>query len=237
LICPNCKNEKLDKDICPQCKLSETEALSATAENYRLKGNTKLAIEFYNRYLRLEPTSADILRKKANALHMEAIASKEEILFNQANDALLFVLNKDWDWEKGHHYRVNLFFHFGKLENLKREYETIFLEDEIRREICKVVLKIITLTEKFNQEKLDTSSTDSNSEKDVKILRRTFLPLIIGLPILLSAVYATTSELGAKDSNNVLMMTGVFMLLGVSILILILFCMRTYRTLKKEKAD
>lgn len=234
MICPSCKNEKWDKDVCPQCHLDEKAALLIRAETYGLEGKHDLELEFYNRYLRIEPTSINILIKRANNLHIAAISSSEERLFNQANEALLFIIEKDWSLEKAHYYRVNLFFHFGKLNILKTEYEQMCLGNEIRKKVCDDILKVISLTEKFNQGHLGSSV---NAAFDGNVLLKSFLPLLIGLPLLLGAVYRTVLLLSAKEENDTVMAAGIFMLLGASILILILFCMRSYSMAKKKKVS
>jgi hypothetical protein len=231
LICPKCRNEKLTQDVCPQCGLTEREALLQAAQSSRQEGKISSAISFYDKYLRLEPASAEILRQKAICLYLEAVKSKEQNWFDQANRTLVFELEKDWNWESGHQYRIDLFFSFGRLEELEAEYRQVQTADELKQAVCSNVLKIIQLTKKFKDENF--LFADSAPKAKWSWLRKAW-PLLL-LPIVLWGMFLLSDSTPSKDPEYFSWIPFVWVLMGISVILLLLIAMKLNRYDAKKK--
>jgi tetratricopeptide (TPR) repeat protein len=157
MICPNCKNEKWSEEVCPQCGLDQKTALLTQGDLYQKQGRALEAVRFYEDYLRLDPGQWDVLRKRAISLYGAALSAGTKPLFEKADQALALALDKEWDWEQGHQFRVNLFYASGDLKELEQIYSRIGLDRPDRREIAEKTLKVIQLTEKFAKPASDGS--------------------------------------------------------------------------------
>lgn len=233
MICPQCKNEKLDEDICHECGLSEKEALKSVADTLQREGRTALAIEFYQKYLLLDPDSIEVLRKKSSCLCLEAMGRGTVSMFDAANEALMQTLHKEWGWEKGHQFRVDLFSRFGKLADLREEYENIARQDAPRKESCEDIVKIIKLTEKFKNEP-PAVLTELNQEDKLFAVLKNFWPLFVGAMIGWVAIEVTASFV-SDDKNNKLIVFLLRGFLGFSLLGLLVMNVLSYRKNKDQK--
>ncbi len=161
MICPNCKNEKWSEEPCPQCGLDQKAALLTQGDLYQQQGRDLEAAKFYEDYLRLDPDQWDALRKRAIAFYSAALASGNKPLFDKADQALALALDKEWDWEQGHQFRVNLFYASGNLKELEQVYSRISQQNPPRKEMAEKTLKVIQLTEKFAKPGPDGSASAS----------------------------------------------------------------------------
>jgi hypothetical protein len=231
LICPKCKNEKLDRDICPRCGLSECEALLQTAQSFHQEGNISSAIEFYGRYLRLKPSNTEVSRQKVICLYLEAVKSKKPEWFDQANRALVLELEKDWNWEPGHQYRIDLFSSFGKLKELEEEYLRIQTSGETKRAVCANLLKIIRLTKKFKEENL--TFANSAPKTNLSWLRKAW-PLLL-IPVVLLGLFSLSDSSTSKDPEYFSWAPFIGIILGLLIVILLLVALKLNRQNPKNK--
>jgi tetratricopeptide (TPR) repeat protein len=233
LICPNCKSEKWESVLCPKCGLNKEDALLSAAELYRKEGKIRLAIENFDKYLQLNPDSFTVRCENVNCLCLEAIAQQELSLFNKANDELRNLLLTKWDWEQGHQYRLDLFYHFGRLKDLLTDYEQIGRKDENRKGVCEKVINIIHLTNKF-QNNPPNVTTNLESDFDRVLLLKSFWPLAFGLPVLLWAAYSVSTFPHAKDEGNIVFLFFIFVIFGLIIVMLFFVSMKLYRAKKRE---
>ena len=149
MICPNCKNEKWNEEVCPRCGLDSKAAFLAQGDLYQQQGRALEAAKFYEETLRLDPDQWDVLRKRAIVLYCAALSAGAKPLFEKADQALALALDKEWDWEQGHQFRVNLFYAFGDLKEIEQVYAKISRENPPRKEMADKILQVIQLTEKF----------------------------------------------------------------------------------------
>jgi hypothetical protein len=230
LICPKCRNEKLDQDVCPQCGLAEREALLQAAQLSRQKGNISSAIDFFDRYLHLEPDNIEVKRQKIACLYLETVKSMEPSRFDQVNRMLALGLERDWNWETGHQYRINLFSSFGRLNELEEEYLRIRASDETKQAVCVKVLNIIQLTKKFKEE--TPLSADSAPNARLSWLRKAW-PLLL-LPIVLWGMFKLSDTSASKDPEYFSWMPFVWIILGILVILLLLVAMKLNRYNSKK---
>lgn len=232
MICPKCKNEKLGEDVCPKCGLSQKEALGSLATSLQMEGKIAGAIEIYDQYLRLEPDAIEVLRKKAVCLCLEAMATKNNLLFQTANETLLRGLGDDWNWEKGHQCRVDLFSRFGKLPDLLGEYESVAKQDNAKKNNCEKVVGIIRLVEKFKSE-TEPVVTAVGRDNEFIIIWKCFWPSLFGA-LVVWAVMNISSWFVSVDSGNNIGFISLKAILGFSLLSLIFLNILSYRKEKKS---
>ena len=148
MLCPNCKNEKWNEEVCPRCGMDSQAALLSKGDLYQQEGRPLDAARCYEQYLKLSPDSWDVARKRAICLYAGAL-SRQDGPFAQADQALAQALEQEWDWEQGHQFRVNLAYAYGRLEEVRDYYEKTAAENLERREQADKTMKIILLTERF----------------------------------------------------------------------------------------
>lgn len=233
MICPRCKNEKFAEDVCPKCGSNQKEALLALADSLRRENKTRAAIDNYDKYLLLDPDSKEVFQKKAIAHYAEAIAQNDISLFQKTNEILARSLEDDWDWEEGHQYRVELFSRFGKLTDILEEYQQIALRDNLKREVCQKIIKIIQLIDRFKNEKEPVSTTLAK-EDELSVLWKCFWPSLLGgLIVWVVVAFPSLVVFGDNDNNY-----GIYSLrvaLGISLLSLLVLNILSYRKEKKSE--
>jgi tetratricopeptide (TPR) repeat protein len=149
MLCPNCKNEKWNEEVCPRCGMDPQTALLSKADLYQQEGRHLDAARYYEDYLKLEPGQWDVVRKKAVALYGAALKAQDKNSFTKADQALAEALEQEWDWEQGHQFRVNLSYEYGRLEDIKDQYERAAAQTPARKGQAEKAMKIILLTERF----------------------------------------------------------------------------------------
>ncbi|MGH7738713.1 MAG: tetratricopeptide repeat protein, partial [bacterium] len=142
MLCPNCKNEKWNDETCPHCGMDHPAAILAQADHYHRDGLNIQAARQYEEYLRLDPDRWEVSRKRAIAWYGETVSTKNKSLFDKADQALAQTLDQDWDWEQGHQFRVNLYYAFGRLEEMTQEYSKTLAEVPERAIMAAKVLKV-----------------------------------------------------------------------------------------------
>ena len=148
MLCPNCKNDKWNEEVCPRCGMDQKTALLAQGDFYQQEGRHLDAARYYEDYLKLDPGQWDAVRKRAVALYVAALGAKAKNNFTRADEALAKALGQEWDWEQGHQFRVNLSYEYGQLENIKDQYE-LAAQNPARKDQTDKTMKIILLTERF----------------------------------------------------------------------------------------
>lgn len=236
MICVQCKNEKWEEAICPVCGLGEKEALLTRADQFRGEGSHALAAEYYGKYLEHDSGNIDVLTRKANALYLEAVSRREKVFFDKAEESLAAVLQKDWNWETGHQLRVDLYFCFGMLDELAREYEKILNEDGPRKNKALDILKVIQLTKKFKESPPDVF-TEMNNSGEWTLMLKGFWPLLTGVPLLLWVAYEFASAPRAREDNNVPVLFFVLMIIALTIVLLIYVSMKMYKGNRKKRKE
>jgi tetratricopeptide (TPR) repeat protein len=221
MLCPNCKNEKWNEEVCPQCGLDQTTALLKQGDLYQQQGRALDAAKFYEEYLRLDPDQWDVLRKHAIVLYRAALSAGTKPLFERADQALALALNKEWDWEQGHQFRVNLFYAFGDLKEIEQVYARIGRENPPRKEIADKTLQVIQLTEKFAQPDSDSPSAKPAPPRPINPWVFILLPLIPFCLWLIQGLLFPSDAQDLKSNPNTLFI-GDFVLLvcGLGLVVL-----------------
>jgi len=220
LICPFCKNEKLNQSFCPSCGLDEEQALLEAARERQKGGKWTQARDYYGRYLQRRPQDLEVRKESAFCSWKEAVQLGTSESGEKAERELAQALAGDWDWEAGHQYRVQLSCLRGNLTGLKAEYHRVAQVDGNRRPMAEKILRVVELMEEFRH-KLPDAATGLPEATDWKTLFRVFAPLLTGL--LLSAAVSTVF-LGGEHSSGV-----VYRFLSMSLLLdFILFVLSFY---------
>jgi tetratricopeptide (TPR) repeat protein len=180
MICPYCRNEKMDNPTCPGCGLGEKEALFKAAELYWTEGRQELAVDYYGRYLSLEPGDFDVASKRASYLCSMARERRDPKLFEMADGQIARILEGHWDWQAGHQSRVDLYFCFGKLDSLLAEYERISAQDPSRADLCAEMTRLIRLVMRFKEEKPQVPESLKGEEETSRVLE-SFWPLLLAI--------------------------------------------------------
>lgn len=180
MICPYCKHEKMDAVSCPQCGLGEKEALLKAADLYWAEGKQELAVDYYGRYLALQPGDFDVACKRASYLCSMAQDRRDPVLFTKTDGQLVQILQGHWDWQAGHQRRVDLYFCFGKLDELVAEYQKTGEQDPSRASRCAEVIRLIQLVRRFKDE-LPMVPESLRGEDELSLLFRSFSPLLLGI--------------------------------------------------------
>ena len=235
MICVQCKNEKWSQDICPNCGWGDREASLAKADQFRQSGRYLSAIDFYNKVLSADPENMDVQMLKANCLYLEAVSTHKKSFFDQARGSLEQILQKKWDWEKGHQLRVDLFLSFGSLDELAKEYEPVANVEGPKKRIAQDIVRIIQLSKKFKENPPDVIVEVNLTNEWVKLLKSFwFLPL--GIPPLLWLAYKFSSDPHSKEESGTPGLFLVLMIITLMIIAVIYIGMKLYRgNQKKEK--
>lgn len=232
-VCPSCKKEKWNQDICPHCGLGEKEALLRMADLYWREEENGPAIDLYDKYLVLEPDDIDVAFKRAGCLCAEAFSRRSRSLFQKADQEILRILENHWDWQTGHRYRIDLYSRFGDLRILIKEYDKVHRRHASREPSCDKIIRNITLVTHFKEDPpLVHRSLDDLGE--AVLLWRSFWPLILGLLgfWIVSRGFSSLMELHRPD-----MAKKIFLLqslLSMAMLGLFLWGVANYRKIKKN---
>lgn len=231
MICPNCKNEKWDADTCPQCGLDGKTALLSLADTLRKAGKWRQAAETYDKYLALAPGVKDVKRRKASCL-CQAAATSDPALFDMAGVFLGQLLEEDWDWEEGHLLRMDLFYHFGKLDVLLNEYQQTGFRNENRKAYCDQMIRVIRLTDQFRKNPPVVHTSLEGEGGRLSWLKK-YWPLVIGLPLVVLAVVKVSTTPHSKDEGNFLFLFLAYVILGLIVLVLFFATMQLSKGGKK----
>lgn len=148
MICPNCKNEKWEKDVCPVCGLAEWDAWEAVGVRAHSQGRFPQAVAAYEKVLESNPHDPGAARGRALSLAAWAETTSDPELFERAQAAFSGILEADWGWMEGHQVRLRLHQRSGRLEELLEKYRTSGPEGDgepIRAEM----IRVLELTRKF----------------------------------------------------------------------------------------
>lgn len=148
MICPNCRNEYFDEPVCPQCGKDEISALRVAAEGYDLQERFDLSMEYWGKVLRKAPSDIEALRKRAVAGYRKAQGSANETSLRQSWSAVQEALERDWSWEIGHQYLVQIADKLGTLEELEKEYQESEKDPE-RAEMGRRMVWVIQLVRQY----------------------------------------------------------------------------------------
>ncbi len=170
----------MDASACPHCGLQEKEALLKAADIYWAEGKQDLAVDYYGRYLALEPSDFDTACKRASYLCSMARERRDTLLFQKADQGIAGVLRDHWDWKAGHQNRVDLYYCFGKLGDLLAEYQKTGERDPARAAACGETIRLIQLVARFQGEKPGVSES-LREEDDTSLLVRSFWPLLLAI--------------------------------------------------------
>jgi hypothetical protein len=205
--------------------MSEKAALLKRAEILRQEGRCDAALVWYEKYFHREPGDRETRKQWIDCLYLEAIAKSDDAHFKQANQALMEYLEKDWDWQRGHQLRIDLFYHSGKLDILKKDYEQLQQQDKSREGKCKDIIRIIELMEKFKQSPI-VVQTELPNEENFRTWFGSFWPLLTGVPILLWVAYEICTFPFSTDQDNFIVVFMVMMILCLAVLGLFFFSMK-----------
>lgn len=232
MICPFCKIEKWEADPCPQCALSEKQALFKVAEDFRVLGEIPKALEYLEKLLLLEPNHPEGGRQRAALLCRFALERKEETWFKRASDSMTETLEGDWTWEKGHQIRTNLYHGFGKLETLLKIYQEL-AKDSWRKPVCEESMRGIRLMMDF-QRNPPNFSTTLPEEAFSTLAVKNWIPSIAALFCLLaSSLGISFSSHSSGEKGNVPLLVFLTIVAAGSSLIL-LNGLREFFWLKKK---
>jgi tetratricopeptide (TPR) repeat protein len=236
LICRNCRNEKLDSDICPECGLSDKDALLASAEALNQKGKTTAALEAYETYLRSQPNDFEIEKKQALLQCRNAIEKAAGQAFEAADQSISSALEKEWEWNQGHQKKLDLYFSYGKLKELEAFYSEIHKNSPDRSGQCDLMIKSIRAIEKF-RENLPAVSSEVGGSRILHLMIKGFWPLLLGTPFLMWSAYTLARMNFAADPYNFKMAFFGYLIIALIWLGLFLISMRLHRQIKETKKE
>lgn len=234
MICPYCKHEKLDAPSCPQCGLAEKEALLKAAGLYWTEGKQELAVDYYGRYLALEPGDFDVACKRASYLCSMAQDRRDPLLFEKADKQITQILQGHWDWQAGHQSRMDLYFCFGNLDSLLADYQKIAGQDPVRAARCVEVGRLIQLMMRFKEEQPEVPDS-LKGESEASLLLKSFFPLILGIVFCL--VYTAIYPISFSDSAGSKLAYFEVAFLGVAIMGLGILGIWQYQKGRKRAAS
>jgi hypothetical protein len=233
LICPLCKNEKWNNDICPNCGLGEKEALLARANELKKREMYLEAGDLFQKFLQLEPGQKSALRMLAVCLSIETISRRDVVLYERARAALTQALDSDWLWDQGHQFQIDLSICFQKQADLINDYEKMSLNNEARKSVSERMIKVIRLTEKF-KDNPPVVSTNLTSDFGGMSFFKKYWIVLLGLPILLFAIYEVPNIFYGNKEKISFLAPFIFLTLGAGILVLILMGLNIYRKNKES---
>jgi tetratricopeptide (TPR) repeat protein len=236
LICRNCRNEKLDSDICPECGLSEKDALLASAEALSLQGKTTAALEAYAAYLHFQPDAFEIEKKQALLKCRSAMEKATDQAFEAADHGISAVLEREWDWQEGHQRKLDLYFSYGKLKELETFYSEVDKNSPDRSGQCALMIKSIRTIEKF-RENLPVVSSEVGGSRIFYLMIKGFWPLLLGTPFLMWSAYTLARMNFAADPYNFKMAFLGYLIIALIWLGLFLISMRLHRQNKETKKE
>ena len=189
----------MDAVSCPQCGLGEKEALLKAADLYWAEGKQELAVDFYGRYLSLEPGDFEVACKRASYLCSMAQDRRDPALFAKADGQLVQILKDHWDWKAGHQSRIDLHFCFGKLDGLLSDYQKTGEQDPSRAAGCAEVIRLVQLVRRFKDEQ-PTVPDSLRGEDEGSLLLKSFFPLMLG--IVFTFFFTTIYPPSFEDANS-----------------------------------
>jgi tetratricopeptide (TPR) repeat protein len=233
LICPCCKNEKLEADICPNCSLGQKEALLKAADECWGQEKPDQAIEYYGKYLALQPDDFDIACKRADCLCLLTLRRRDQALFKQADHDLLQILENHWDWETGHRHRMDLYGLFDKLELLVQEYDKIHRRNPSRAESCDKIIHNIKLVSRFKNAPPLVPATPADTS-EAFVLWQSFWPLLLGIAGGWAIVSGLHYLLAIKEKNTEVKSLFILVIVVFCVLTLSIWCFARYKKMKKN---
>lgn len=239
MICPKCRHEKWADDICPNCGLDQKNALLEMAESARGSDRFAEASKFFDQYLQIVPNDLEAHRGNAICLYLDSLKNPNENSFRKADDAIIQVLERDWDWEKGHLSRLDLHFQFSKIESLKKEYEEISVRNAEKRATCNKILEVARLTSKFHEAPPAVRTDILDWRQELVIFFKNFWSMIFGIPFLLWMIWELAEMSRSIDENKKIYYSFVLFFLGLSVLMLFFFNVGKFgkKSNKNEKID
>ncbi len=170
----------MDAPACPHCGLQEKEALLKAADLYWAEGKQDLSVDYYGRYLALDPSDFDTACKRAAYLCSMARERRDTLLFQKADQGIAEILRDHWDWKAGHQNRMDLYFCFGKLDGLLAQYQKIAGEDPAKAGIGGEMGQWIRLMMRFKEEKPNVPESLKVGEGS-SLLFESFWPLLLAI--------------------------------------------------------
>jgi tetratricopeptide (TPR) repeat protein len=235
MLCPNCKNEKWNEDTCPQCGLDQKTALLNQGDLYQKEGRNLEAVKFYEQTLLLNPEDWDVLRKRAIGLYSAALSAGNKALFDKAEEALTQALEKEWNWEQGHQFRINLFYDFGNLKEMQQAYTRTSQQNPGRKEMAEKILKIIHLTEKFAQAQSEPSAPSAAQELSKWLLPGALLSIPFWLWILWRFLYPADPKNAPSGSVAIFTSIAAVLLCVGLIFLALIFSPKKEKNTKKPR--
>lgn len=237
MICPKCRHEKWAEDICPNCGLDQKKALLVMAEFTRESNRFTEASKLYDQFLQLVPEDLEAQKGKATCLYLEGLKDLDENKFQKADEAIIRILEKDWAWEKGHLSRVDLYFHFFKIEKLKKDYEGIATHDENKRIVCQKILEIIRLTSKFHETPPVVRTNISGRYQDFESFFKKYWIMIFGTSFLLWMIWVLAEMSRLAAENKKMIIVFVSFISGLGLLMLFFINIAILRKKSKQKTE
>jgi tetratricopeptide (TPR) repeat protein len=229
MICPKCKNETWGDLTCPKCGLSEAEAFLLRGDIYLSGNKYMLAVEYYEKYLEKFRENIEVSQRRTICYCKEACRFYYPALFTLAVKMLEKNLADNSNWEIGHLEQINMYFLFGKLEELKNKYLEKLETDLVNKNQVEKYLKTIILMEKFSNE-ANGSVNNNLTEVNQKLLlfkSLWFLPLTLPLIIwgILKVIYLSKVE----EQDKLIVFSLFVLLMGIMILIILFLSAYIYR--------
>lgn len=237
MICPKCRHEKLAEDICPNCGLDQKKALFEMGEFTRGLSRFAEAVKWYDRFLQLVPEDLEAQKGKATCIYLECLKGQDEDAFKKSDEAILQALEKDWDWEKGHLSRVDLYFHFSKIETLKKEYEGIGIRDDRKGKVCSKILGIIQLTDKFHAAPPVVETDISSRYQEFERFLKKYWLMMFGTPLLLWMILELAEMSRSVSENKKAIIGFMSFILGLALLMLFFINIALFRKKSKFKTE
>ena len=132
---------------------------------------------------------------------------------------------------------MDLYYHFDKLDLLKKDYENKRSVDEPYQAFRDKMVNIIGLTQKFKSEPLAPITTILHPMEETKLFLKKFWLLFIGIPFFLWAIYSVATVNRLKDEHQNAFFLLIIFILGLSILVLFLIVISNRRDGKNKKEN
>jgi len=195
------------------------------------------ASRFYEQYLQLEPTDPEARKGNAICLYLGSLKDPGEDSFKKADEAIVRILETDWDWEKGHLSRLDMYFHFSKIETLKKEYEEIAAKDQEKKAVCERVLGIARLTSRFHEDPPVIQTNILDRYQEFEGFFKKYWLMMLGIPLLLWIIWGLAQVSRSADENKKMILVFVSFILGLALLMLFFFNMAKLSKKSKQKTE
>jgi len=183
------------------------------------------ASAYLDQYFQLEPGDEESKKEKAIVRYLTALKERTEDHFKDADEGLAHLLEGDWGWEKGHMCRLDLYFQYGKIAELKQIYERTALEVEGKRIMGEKILRAIHLTNEFQNTIPQVQTSLSDVETGWRSILKKYWPIMFGIPVLMWTLYETAVLSHSAGESKRILFTFVMFILGLAVLMLFLFNM------------